>query len=75
MKQCFTGASADTIPPWQAGQGPIPRRWALLPTGPEGPGAVAFQFEGQVPHGPTELTEVPIRFLSIISHGAAPERS
>ena len=31
----------------------------------------AFQFEGEVAHGPTALTEVPIRFLSIIAHGAA----
>jgi transcriptional regulator with XRE-family HTH domain len=31
-----------------------------------------LQFEGQVAHGPTELTDVPIRFLSVIAHGLVP---
>lgn len=29
----------------------------------------ALQFDGEVPHGPTELTKLPIRFLSVISYG------
>lgn len=28
-----------------------------------------LQFDGEVPHGPVELTQVPIRFLSITAHG------
>jgi transcriptional regulator with XRE-family HTH domain len=32
-----------------------------------------LQFEGDIPHGPTMLTKVPIRFLSITIYG--PERS
>lgn len=34
----------------------------------------ALQFDGEVPHGPTELTKLPIRFLSVISYGMAQDR-
>jgi transcriptional regulator with XRE-family HTH domain len=30
----------------------------------------ALEFEGDVPHGPVELTKLPIRFLSVIATGA-----
>lgn len=29
----------------------------------------ALQFDGEGPHGPAELVELPIRFLSVIAHG------
>ena len=30
----------------------------------------ALQFDGEVPHGPTRLISMPIRFLSVIAYGA-----
>lgn len=38
-----------------------------------GPGD-AIQFSGEVVHGPTELCELPIRFLSIIAYGSSSRR-
>ena len=32
----------------------------------------ALEFEGDVPHGPVELTKLPITFLSVIATGALP---
>lgn len=32
----------------------------------------AIQFSGEVVHGPTELVELPIRFLSVIAYGGEP---
>ena len=29
----------------------------------------ALQFDGEGPHGPAELTELPIKFLSLIAYG------
>lgn len=34
----------------------------------------ALQFDGEAPHGPDELVELPIRFLSVIAYGEIPER-
>jgi len=31
----------------------------------------ALQFDGEVPHGPTRLITMPIRFLSVIAYGSA----
>ena len=33
----------------------------------------ALQFDGEAPHGPVELVELPIRFLSIVAYGELPE--
>ncbi|WP_375500510.1 helix-turn-helix domain-containing protein [uncultured Jatrophihabitans sp.] len=33
----------------------------------------ALQFDGEAPHGPEELVELPIKFLSIIAYGELPE--
>ncbi len=33
-----------------------------------GPGD-ALQFDGEIPHGPTNLIDLPIRFLSVIAYG------
>lgn len=33
-----------------------------------------LQFDGEVAHGPARLVETPVRFLSIIAHGALPHR-
>ena len=33
-----------------------------------GPGD-SLQLEGEVPHGPTEILELPLRFLSIKGYG------
>ena len=38
-------------------------RYELLP-------GDALQFDGEVPHGPTRLVRTPVRFLSVIAHGA-----
>ncbi|TKV57746.1 helix-turn-helix domain-containing protein [Nakamurella flava] len=32
----------------------------------------ALQFDGEGPHGPEELSEVPVRFLSVTAYGDAP---
>ena len=37
-----------------------------------GPGD-ALQFDGGVPHGPTELRDLPVEFLSVKSHGTERE--
>jgi quercetin dioxygenase-like cupin family protein len=34
-----------------------------------GPGD-ALQFSGEIVHGPTELIELPIKFLSVIAYGS-----
>jgi transcriptional regulator with XRE-family HTH domain len=33
----------------------------------------ALQFDGEAPHGPVELVELPIKFLSIVAYGELPE--
>lgn len=32
----------------------------------------ALQFDGEIPHGPTKLSKIPIKFLSVISYGVTP---
>ncbi len=34
----------------------------------------ALQFDGEAPHGPEKLVELPIRFLSIIAYGEVPKQ-
>jgi hypothetical protein len=31
----------------------------------------ALQFSGEIVHGPTDLVELPIRFLSVIAYGSS----